>query len=206
MKHFGPGPWADFARGLLSGEQAREMQAHAQACLACRRTAEVLRKLAEFARAEGTSEPPPEVVGRAKAIFQRWQPKSTGFAGGVFRVLYHSFRQPLPAGVRAMDRPYRVLYGAGDYALDVQIEPEHGTSRCALVGQIANQLHPDDRLPNVPVMVVSGERVVASALSNAHGEFHLTYPPREGLRLRVFLRDGEGAEIPLPRLGSWESP
>ena len=107
--------------------------------------------------------------------------------------------KPLPAGLRTQQRLSRqTLYQAGDYSLDLRLENERGTSRVALVGQIQNRKQPGKRLGSVPVLLVSGKKILAHAVSNSLGEFQMEYAPqkhqrlyvpvhRSGKRVRVFL-------------------
>jgi len=105
------------------------------------------------------------------------------------RLLYDSFREPLPAGLRTQQRLSRqYLYQAGDYSLDLRLENERGSPRVALVGQIQNRKQPGKRLGSVPVQLLSGKQVLAQATSNSLGEFQMEYEPSKHLRLYVPVR------------------
>src|SRR5207244_12716639 len=102
------------------------------------------------------------------------------------RLLYDSFREPLPAGVRTQRRLSRqALYVAGDYSLDLHWENERGSPRVALVGQIKNQKEPSKHLGDVPVLLISGKKLLARTVRNALAEFHMEYSPKTHLRLYV---------------------
>src|SRR5438128_11128320 len=80
------------------------------------------------------------------------------------RLLYDSFREPLPAGLRTQQRLSRqYLYQAGDYSLDARLENERGSPRVALVGQLQNRKQPGRRLASVPVQLLSGKQGLARA-------------------------------------------
>ena len=117
------------------------------------------------------------------------------------RLLYDSFREPLPAGLRTQQRLSRqYLYQAGDYSLDVRLENERGSPRVALVGQIQNRKQPGKRLGSVPVQLLSGKQVLAQATSNSLGEFQMEYEPSKHLWLYVPVRQaGKQIEVPLSR-------
>src|SRR5205807_8103718 len=117
------------------------------------------------------------------------------------RLLYDSFREPLPAGLRTQQRLSRqYLYQAGDYSLDLRLENERGSPRVALVGQIQNRKQPGKRLGSVPVQLLSGKQVLAQATSNSLGEFQMEYEPSKHLRLYVPVRQaGKQIEVPLSR-------
>src|SRR2546425_3260100 len=85
------------------------------------------------------------------------------------RLLYDSFREPLPAGLRTQQRLSRqYLYQAGDYSLDLRLENERGSPRVALVGQIQNRKQVGKRLGSVPVQLLSGKQVLAEVRSEEH--------------------------------------
>jgi len=139
------------------------MQAHlASGCQKCRHTAELLRKVATAARRHSQVQVPDYALRCARAIFLLQQPEKVQILPRIpARLLYDSFREPLPAGVRTQQRLSRqALYQAGDYSLDLRLENESGTSRVTLVGQIQNRKQPGKRLGGVPALLFSGKQVV----------------------------------------------
>jgi len=75
------------------------------------------------------------------------------------------------------------LYEAGDFALDLRLDQEYGTTTVVLVGQISDRSQPTRKLTNLPVLLMSGGEILTRASSNQFGEFHLEYEPRGRLRL-----------------------
>jgi len=191
VRHFDIAKWADFV-----GDSAREgeraaMQAHlASGCQKCRHTAELLRKVATAARRHSQVQVPDYALRCARAIFLLQQPEKVQILPRIpARLLYDSFREPLPAGVRTQQRLSRqALYQAGDYSLDLQLEKERGSPRVALVGQIQNHKQPGKRLGGMPVLLLSGKQILAQAVSNSLGEFHMEYTPTKRLWLYVGVR------------------
>jgi len=55
------------------------------------------------------------------------------------------------------------------------------------VEQIENRNHPEKRVSNVPVLLVSGKQILARVVSNSLGEFQMEYMPSKHLRLYVPL-------------------
>src|SRR3989454_4541513 len=164
------------------------MQAHlASGCRKCRQPAELLRKVAAAARRHSQVQVPDYALRCARAIFLLQQPEKVQILPRIAaRLLYDSFREPLPAGLRTQQRLSRqALYQAGDYSLDLRLENERGSSRVALVGQIENRKQPGKRLSNVPVQLLSGKQVLAQVVSNSLGEFQMEYMPSKHLRLYV---------------------
>jgi hypothetical protein len=188
MKHFEIAEWADFARGLVPPDQREAMNNHLQEeCRPCSRSADVLSGIAALAAADARYEPPEFAVHCARAIYALEQPRQVRILEGLLgRLVFDSFREPLPAGVRSRHRIDRqTLYEAGDYAVDLRQEHERGSAQVHLAGQIVNRKAPGGVLAGVPVVLTAGGSVLARAVSNRHGEFQMDYPPARDLRLDV---------------------
>src|SRR5437870_3021106 len=191
MNHFDISKWADFVRGLIEESAQVAMERHlASGCRKCRHTAELLRKLVTAARNDSQVQVPDYALRCARANFFLQQPEKVQILPRIpARLLYDSFREPLPTGLRTQQRLSRqALYQAGDYSLDLRLENERGTSRVALVGQIQNRKQAGKRLGSVPVQLLSGKQVLAQATSNSLGEFQMEYKPSKHLRLYVPVR------------------
>src|SRR3989454_6010695 len=203
MKHLDLIQLTDYIRGATAEAQAAAMEAHlASGCQKCRLTADLLHKLAAAARSDSQVQVPDYALRCARAIFLLQQPEKVQILPRIpARLLYDSFREPLPAGLRTQQRLSRqYLYQAGDYSLDVRLENERGSPRVALVGQIQNRKQPGKRLGSVPVQLLSGKQVLAQATSNSLGEFQMEYEPSKHLRLYVPVRQaGKQIEVPLSR-------
>src|SRR5256712_9562416 len=202
MKHFELAEWTDFVRGLIEKSARLPLEHHlASGCRKCRHTADLLRKLVIAAHSDSQVQVPDYALRCARAIFLLQQPEKVQILPRIpARLLYDSFREPLPAGLRTQQRLSRqYLYQAGDYSLDLWLENERGSPQVALVGQIQNRKQPGKRLGvGVPVLLVSGKKILAHAVSNSLGEFQMEYAPkkhhrlyvpvhRSGKRVRVFL-------------------
>jgi|SRR3989441_12300561 len=203
MKHFELAEWTDFVRGLIEKSARLPLEHHlASGCRKCRHTADLLRKLVIAAHSDSQVQVPDYALRCARAIFLLQQPEKVQILPRIpARLLYDSFREPLPAGLRTQQRLSRqYLYQAGDYSLDVRLENERGSPRVALVGQIQNRKQPGKRLGSVPVQLLSGKQVLAQATSNSLGEFQMEYEPSKHLRLYVPVRQaGKQIEVPLSR-------
>ena len=201
MKHFDIAKWTEFVRNSVGEAERAAMQAHlASGCRRCRQTAELLSKVAGAARRLSQVQVPDYALRCARAIFLLQQPEKVQILPRIpARLLYDSFREPLPAGVRTQQRLSRqALYQAGDYWLDFRLENESGTSRVTLIGQIQHGEHPGKRLEGVPILLVSGKQVLGRAVSNSLGEFQMEYAPTKRLRLYVPMRwAGKRIELPL---------
>ena len=200
MKHFDIAKWTEFVRDSVGEAERAAMQAHlASGCRKCRQTAELLRKVAAAARRLSQVQVPDYALRCARAIFLLQQPEKVQILPRISaRLLYDSFREPLPAGVRTQQRLSRqALYQAEHYWLDLRLENESGTSRVTLVGQIQHGKQPGKRLEGVPILLVSGKQILGRAVSNSLGEFQMEYAPAKRLRLYVPMR-WAGKRIKLP--------
>ncbi len=193
-------------RGLVTGEELAEMSAHlSSGCQLCRRTVEIFREVARSAGWDSRHKVPPYAVQSARAIFALQKPEKIHFFPRIVgQLVYDSFREPLPAGLRSRHRLTRhTLYEAGDYSMHIRMEHLRGMPRVTLVGQIFNRAHPDEPLSILPVYLVSGKEILARTCSNNFGEFQLDYEPRS--RLSLHIRGNRNLqsqiELPLGRLG-----
>jgi hypothetical protein len=190
-KHFDISRWVEFVRGTGERESWAVMEQHLESgCKRCGATVRVLRTFAAHAPIEASYEPPSAIVRRAEAIFPLQRPEKVTFA----QLVYDSFREPLPAGMRAQDRSARhALYEAGQYCLDLRLEHEPSSGVITVVGQIADREQPGANT-TLPVLLMADKKVVASAMCNGLGEFEIEFTPARDLRLHVPVRDS-GAHL-----------
>jgi len=192
MSHFDIGEWADFSRGLVDSSRREAMQAHlTTGCGKCGRLTLTLGKIIRTAQTDSLYQVPEFAVHRARAIFSLRQPEHVQILPRVLsRLVFDSFTEPLPAGVRAQHRLSRqTLYEAGRYALDLRQERECDSGRISLVGQIADREAPGRNLAGVPVLLKSGKSVLARVVSNEFGEFQVEYDSTRRVRLHIGMRD-----------------
>lgn len=204
MTHFDEIEWADFARGMLSAARRVAMEEHLSlGCAKCRRTMETFTKLVPAARADASLEVPDYVVHCAKAVAALIRPDRVEVTPRLAaRLLFDSFLEPMPAGVRSQHRLTRqTLYETGEYAIDLRQEYERGSGRVTLVGQIGNRNTPESPVGAVPVYLRCGRNLVAQATSNQFGEFEMEYSPRRNLRLEIPV-EGENRRRVASRRGS----
>jgi hypothetical protein len=203
MKHFDITHWADFARGVAADADRAAMEAHlSSGCRRCRGTLAVVQRVVTTARTEALYEPPESVVRCAKAISALLRPQGSTVSRLILRLAYDSFRDPVPAGMRAEDRVSRhTLFEAGNFALDLRLEQEKGSPLTTLVGQLTNREEPDGSLDEAPVLLMTRKEIVAHAVYNRFGEFQMDYPPSRHLRLCISVNPpGRRLELSLNRL------
>ena len=185
MKHFDIVQWADFVRGLLGPADQTAMNGHlSSGCRKCAGAARQMRKLAVVADAEARYKAPGHAVDYVKAIHPLQGPETVDVADNHMSLIYDSFREPLPAGIRSQGQIIRhTRYQAGDHSVDLRQEIARGRSQVMLVGQITSQKDPDRPMPDVAVILVSGKEVVARAVSNEFGEFLFAYEPKGHMKM-----------------------
>jgi hypothetical protein len=202
MKHFDVTNWTDFARGCATEPDRAGMTAHlASGCRRCSATVDLMQRVVASTQGDDLYEPPADIVRCVKAIgaMQRPGPSVARLVG---RLIYDSFGEPLPAGMRAEDRISRhTLYEAGEFHVDLRLEQEKGSPFVTLVGQLTNRANPDNSLPAAPVLLMAQKNIIAHAVYNRFGEFQMDYPPARHLRLCVALDPpGKRIELSLNRL------
>ena len=102
------------------------------------------------------------------------------------RLVYDSFRNPLPVGVRGQEQTTRqVIYEAGPYAIDLRMEHHLGSERIRLAGQVVERKAPQSRRGAIRVLLISGKMVVANLMSNPLGEFQVECMPAWALNLHL---------------------
>ncbi len=204
MKHFDVTQWSNFTRGLGSAGDRGAMQAHLDSgCRSCGRTVVILHHVVEATAADAQYEVPDYAVRCARAIFTLQQPEKVQILPRILaRLVYDSFREPLPAGVRGQQRLSRqALYDAGDFRLDLRFEHDRGSPRVTLIGQIENRKDPTRRVSSVPVLLASSKEIIARTVCNEFGEFRLDYLPRTHLRLSIPVLHEADRRIDVPLNG-----
>jgi hypothetical protein len=209
MNHqFESAEWVDYARGLVEPGVKQEMERHLDAgCEGCVRAKSLFQIVTSAAIAEYS--PPADVSARARSIFRHPHPElprevvTGGAKTLIAQLILDTSREPVPAGLRSADRPTRLLFVAGDYFLDLDLTHEvdsrsrSGRDR-VLVGQIVDRGDPARRVPELGVVLETGNEVRGQTHTNSLGEFELQYDPSEVVRLRIPL-EGEGSiEVRLP--------
>ncbi len=139
-------------------------------------------------------------------IVENGTPIGESNRGSLPRIAAHlvrdSLQRPFPAGgVRGQQRTCRTaLYRADGYSIELRLEHESGSGRIDLIGQIANR-RSGSELGETAVLLMSGRHLVARAVCDALGEFHLHCAPAPSLCLCVSLEPrGKGIKVPLGTL------
>lgn len=200
MRHFSSEQWADFVRDVVGAHEKAAMQAHLETgCNQCSDEVKAWTRVREAAMRERSYQPPESVVRMAKALAAiNARPSRRPIA----QLLFDSFQMPALAGVRAAAAgPRQMLYGIGDYRIDIRIEPKPEGDVITMVGQILISEEPARAASRVYVSLVRGRDVLATAETNEYGEFELQCELPSGLKLHVAPPEGPHIDIPLFEAG-----
>jgi hypothetical protein len=123
-------------------------------------------------------------------------------------LIFDSFLAPSPAGLRATWQVgWQALYSAGDCSVDVRVEPDLGSSRAAVIGQISNHVAPHVEMADIPVCLKQGKLVLAEARSNRFGEFQMEYEHQGRIQLCIYLSEGSKCiQVPIKKLATDKRP
>jgi hypothetical protein len=114
----------------------------------------------------------------------------------VVRLLFDSVLAPALAGVRSgASAPRQMLYGIGDYRIDVRIEPSADTM--TLAGQILGSTDPARPVCDVAVTLTKGREALAVSRTNEYGEFELNSKLTRNLNLEFAMSQGMPIRIPI---------
>jgi len=205
MSHFKLEEWADFVRGVAREEQKKEMQNHLDnGCKGCAKLFATWKRVHEAGRREASYQPPESVVRSVKGagvihgLGKGWPVRSP-----IAELLFDSMSTPVAAGVRSTAVSLRqLLYGVGEYRLDLRIEPQENSDKVALIGQVLNSAHPDQPIGVTSVVLKRGKKVLAESMTNQLGEFQLECELKGSLQLQAGLPHGQVVKVPLVELAS----
>jgi hypothetical protein len=185
MKHFTIEQWIDYVRGVADPARRHAMEQHLSGgCPGCNALATRLRALWSVAQAELTSPIPEAVVRQATQIYRLRMPDSVLLLPRLrARLMFDSFREALPAGVRSGRSSRRLVYKAGSYSLELRQEQSAESATVLIVGQLADTKDPKRPLADVPAFLVSRRSIVARTSTNGYGEFEIEYRPARDLQL-----------------------
>lgn len=202
--HFAIAQWVDFARDLTVDADRMAMLEHlSNGCTECSENAEFFRKLNGICQEIPQFEAPESAVRLARAIFPRQAAVGTKRAFRVpVELVFDSFLAPATAGIRASwQMGWQGLYRAGDCSVDLRIEPDLGSARAAVIGQITNHIAPEIQMADLAVCLKQGKAVVAEARSNRFGEFQIEYEQQGRMQLCIYLDGGSKCiQVPLKKL------
>jgi CheY-like chemotaxis protein len=117
-------------------------------------------------------------------------------------LVFDSFLQPMPAGVRGVTQlPARQLvYQSGSLTADLWLEPQTDSRNLALVGQIADSNRLDRQFDSIPVVLHGRKGPIAFATTSKFGEFHFNFDFEPSVTLEIEVRGNLWVSVALPCL------
>jgi hypothetical protein len=186
--HFDDGEWADFVRDVASPELAQRMQAHLnRECEVCAKSLAIWNLVSQVASREQSYEAPESAIRVVKSAFG-WRQKLSFLArqAQMARMVFDSFQDPVPAGLRGSGTGARhLLHEAGDFHVDIWLDQEN-EGRVWLAGQLRHREGETAHTGGASVVFVRGDDdIVAQTIANEVGEFQQELDARG--KLRIFL-------------------
>jgi hypothetical protein len=200
MRHYTLENWVDFARNVIGEEEKAAIESHLQTgCAQCSRDLIMWQRLQQVARREPAYTPSSGDVRTVNAAFASRPATQLHHAKSqAASLLFDSFRSPGLVGVRAAESAsQQLLYGAGDYRIDVRIEPQMDSEKVILIGQVLNAADPAERLSALPVNLLKGRKILAESVTSQFGEFQIECGLEECFRLTVLLPGGREVSLQL---------
>src|ERR1051326_2719674 len=126
-EHFRDEEWLELASGRAAPSRAREMEDHlASGCGDCGQAYRTWLLVISAASRQREYEPPQDVVRSIKCAFavthnlHSWSQMAV-----LARLVFDSFREPLPIGVRGtISTPRHLLHDSGRFVIDLRLEKE----------------------------------------------------------------------------------
>jgi CheY-like chemotaxis protein len=119
------------------------------------------------------------------------------------RLIFDSFLQPAPAGIRISQLASRlVVYQADNLMVDLFLEPPQTDSRrMSLAGQLLDSAKPERQLDIHSVVLQGPKGPIAVASTNKFGEFHFEFDLEQNVKLEIETAANRRISLVLPRLG-----
>ena len=118
------------------------------------------------------------------------------------RLIFDSFLQPAPAGIRSSQLAgRRVVYQADGLMVDLLLEqPQTDSLRISLVGQLLDSAKPERQLDILSVALQGRKGPIAVASTNKFGEFHFEFGLERNVNLEIETTADQWISVVLPRL------
>ena len=187
-EHFTEEDWFDFAHQQVAPSVRASLERHLEkGCSRCTQTVRLWRAVLDVADQEAAYRPPDEALRQVKGDFALRRPKRLlERVAEQAALVFDSFRQPQPMGVRGVGpTPRQLLYKAGRYMIRLRLEPAADTERMSIVGQLVDEHPSPAAVQDIAVLALKGGKTLDRTLTNHLGEFVLEPDAAEDLRLCV---------------------
>jgi hypothetical protein len=195
-EHFSERRWVDFARGVSDIETNSGIKTHLLAeCAECKTSYDRWSRITRLAAAEDAYAPPENLVRLVKLGLRdkaAQQPQKWTLANLVF----DSFAQPLPAGVRSGStnprgagvsgvRVWQMVHEAEGLTVDLRFTHRTPSTVVQLVGQVFDKQAVRPLQRSAIVELSEEDHVIATSVLSPLGEFHIEFETRDKLILSV---------------------
>ncbi len=163
---------------------------HLASCSRCESKSEEFRQLTGFLQEDAANEPPAHLLEWSVGLFQPvFRPQESTLRRIFGTLVFDSFEEPLPAGIRHVGSvPRQLLFRAGDVDVDIRIESDT-EDRVSLAGQVLSES--TDFFENTPVWLESHGMVRYKTQTNPVGEFSFDGVPQDTYHLSMDLPEGQ---------------
>jgi CheY-like chemotaxis protein len=118
------------------------------------------------------------------------------------RLIFDSFRRPMPVGMRGSPPPTRHLaYQHKRAVIDLSIQLQEKSGQTSLAGQVLDG-EAKGKLDGLSVLLVSGTGTLARTTTNRFGEFHIEGEFPDDVSLEIRLGERSWVAVPLGKMGS----
>ena len=203
MEHFSEQAWADFLRGVGESQNQANIESHiARGCSECRAAFDVGKRVLATLANEKHYTPPDSVVRMVKLEFAATH-SPVQRPSVLANLLFDTFAQPLPAGIRSGAAVARQLvYEAEGLTVDLRLDPQARPGRILVVGQVLDRRHPELLPGSVSIALWTQKGQPFLEVSpNESGEFQLEFDAQDDPRLLIDVAPGKTIRIPLPDFG-----
>jgi hypothetical protein len=162
---------------------------HIEGCRDCHVKLDWLNGILQRTRSVKMYDPPDWAVTNAVKFFRLKRPKAVRFAEQVFATLvYDSFNDPLPSGIRQRDLPARqTLYEAEGVQLDLKVQVMED-DKGLIIGQIVSE-DADFDVKGLGIALSHEGELIGASETNALGEFVFEHMPKGDYELIVQFGD-----------------
>jgi hypothetical protein len=199
--HFEEASWVDLARELVPEAQRARMQSHLESgCAPCNKTYNIWRLVFATAGREASYSPPEDVIRSVKGILPMVRKLSLlPRIAETARMIFDSFREPLPAGIRGRVSTARhLLYETDDFSIDLRLEKE-GKMKVALAGQVLPKRAGYTNTAQTRVLILGSDgRLLGHRTASSFGEFQVEITAQDELEVYVQLPDASVKRVTLP--------
>ena len=202
MNHFTLGEWTDFVRKLKGRSATAQMQQHLdQGCRQCLKVVRIWKDLFAFMSNERRWSPPDRALRSVRGYYSSLKAgKRESRVAAIARLLFDSFLEPVPAGLRSsQSSPRQLVYSAGSLLIDLRLERRVG--RISIVGQAQRRSPSGRRIAPTEVLLVQESKRVARTRCNQFGEFQFSLRSEAGEHVSIILKGPKTFVVPLQLAG-----